>query len=608
MEEEEKKFSSNDFEVKSLIGEGSYGKIQLCEEKATDQLIVIKEISLLNRTAKEIEETQKETKILSLLHHPNIVAYKGSFIEDNKLYIMMEYVDGGDLGQKIKNATAPFEESQILNWFVQICLAIKHIHDRKIIHRDLKAENVFLMKNGMVKLGDFGVSKILDNTSQFAKTAIGTPYYISPELCQGMEYNAKSDIWALGCILYELCTLKHPFDSNCLNGLIIKIVRNKPAPISNQYSPKLRNLVDQLLQKQSRKRPNINQILSIDFVNEKVKNLLSVTMQKIEFSHSVFHGYKGGETPREYDIPNKSKAQLNPTKKPKTNITKPKDTIQSSRNAKRFHSQQSSSTDQNYPRKPLTVEEKRRIEMEKDQVNKAKQKAVLEKQKQKEAERKKHFEDLKREEKERKKKYEQLESPFRKAMNTKRAQNVVDGQPQQQTKPKTPKSKSITQQRDKEVEDLRKLIRRKRNEAKKQTVDNNHIQIGSVIFPIDNDDEFVSLAAYAQNIVEHPPENVETEDENENVERVKFMFKGKELQIPSNNDVNYENEFVRMFIEKGIGFEKLSDVYKIVAEKSCEMNEEQMKEEIEKILVNEHERDYYPLIQQLVLSDNISEN
>ena len=87
------------------------------------------------------------------------------------------------------------------------------------------------MKNGMIKMGDFGIAKILDHTTQFSKTAIGTPYYLSPEICEGKAYNSKSDIWSLGCVLYELCTLNHAFDSNCMNGLIMKILRAKHAPI-----------------------------------------------------------------------------------------------------------------------------------------------------------------------------------------------------------------------------------------------------------------------------------------------------------------------------------------------------------------------------------------
>jgi len=111
-----------------------------------------------------------------------------------------------------------------MNWFVQMCLALEYIHRRKVLHRDIKSSNVFLTSNNTVKLGDFGISKVLDSTNDIALTVQGTPYYMSPEVCQSKGYSYKSDVWSLGCILYELCTLKHAFHSENLLGLVFKIV------------------------------------------------------------------------------------------------------------------------------------------------------------------------------------------------------------------------------------------------------------------------------------------------------------------------------------------------------------------------------------------------
>ncbi|OHT13795.1 hypothetical protein TRFO_16022 [Tritrichomonas foetus] len=292
------KMSMNDFSINKVIGEGAYGRAILCTSKNDHNLVVIKEIALANLSKQEQKEAWKETKVLSLLHHPNIISYKGSFMEKNKLHIIMDYADGGDLFEQIQNAkNVQFKEDKILEWFVQICLALKHIHDRKILHRDIKCQNIFLMKNGMIKMGDFGIAKVLDHTAQLSKTAIGTPYYLSPEICQGKAYNMKSDVWSLGCVLYELCTLQHAFDAKNMNGLIMKILRSKQNPIPYSYSQNLRTLVDNLLQKVPSKRPSINQILKLDFIRAKIGKFLSATIQKIEFSHTVFHGVKGGETP-----------------------------------------------------------------------------------------------------------------------------------------------------------------------------------------------------------------------------------------------------------------------------------------------------------------------
>ena len=160
------------------------------------------------------------------------------------LCIVMDYAEGGDMYTKIAKQkklgkgfryelvhTSDWEllsESQILDWFVQTCLAMKYIHDRKILHRDLKTQNIFLTGRGEIKIGDFGIARVLQDTYDCAQTAIGTPYYLSPEICQVTHltlfdcltriqekpYNQKSDIWSLGCILYELATLRHAFDAN----------------------------------------------------------------------------------------------------------------------------------------------------------------------------------------------------------------------------------------------------------------------------------------------------------------------------------------------------------------------------------------------------------
>jgi NIMA (never in mitosis gene a)-related kinase len=119
----------------------------------------------------------------------------------------MEYADGGDLSDKVKSVKNKGEylsEDQILDYFTQMCLAIKHIHDRKIIHRDLKAQNIFLEENGTIKLGDFGIAKVLEQTVGQAQTQVGTPYYISPEIIKGKGYSFATDVWSLGVILYEM--------------------------------------------------------------------------------------------------------------------------------------------------------------------------------------------------------------------------------------------------------------------------------------------------------------------------------------------------------------------------------------------------------------------
>ena len=174
----------------------------------------------------------------------------------------MDYADGGDLQKKIKeakeNGMSYLTEDQILNWFTQICLAMKHCHDRKILHRDLKSGNIFLTSNGIVKLGDFGIAKVLSNTVEKAVTIVGTPYYLSPEIINNKPYSFKSDLWSLGVLLYEMCALKPPFNGANIHMLAMQIVRGQFQSLPTHYSYELRGLVNKMLNQDPNKRPNIN--------------------------------------------------------------------------------------------------------------------------------------------------------------------------------------------------------------------------------------------------------------------------------------------------------------------------------------------------------------
>ncbi|XP_075840633.1 serine/threonine-protein kinase Nek5 isoform X1 [Microtus pennsylvanicus] len=252
------------FDLIKIIGEGTYGKVYLAKHKTGSDQCVIKETDF----TKEKEASKKEVVLLAQMRHPNIVTFFGSFQENNRLFIVMEYCDGGDLMQRIQRQRGVlFSEDQILCWFVQISLGLKHIHDRKILHRDIKSQNIFLSKNGMVaKLGDFGTARALNNSMELAQTCAGTPYYLSPEICQNRPYNNKTDIWSLGCVLYELCTLKHPFESNNLHHLVLKICQGRVTPISPHFSPDLQSLIPQLFKVCPQDRPSINSLLKRPFL------------------------------------------------------------------------------------------------------------------------------------------------------------------------------------------------------------------------------------------------------------------------------------------------------------------------------------------------------
>ncbi|XP_063189692.1 serine/threonine-protein kinase Nek5 [Chroicocephalus ridibundus] len=279
------------YEIIKKIGEGSFGTIFLAKGKVDNEQCVIKEISLTKMPVKEKEASQKEVILLAKMKHANIVTFYDSLREKNKLYIVMEYCDGGDLMKRINMQHGVlFDEDQILSWFVQISLGLKHIHDKKILHRDVKAQNIFLSNNGKVaKLGDFGIARQLNSTMEFAHTCVGTPYYLSPEICENRPYNNKTDIWSLGCVLYELCALKHPFEGNSLHQLVLKICRGHFHPVSPNYSYDLRILISQLFKISPRDRPSINSILRKPFLQKLVLRYLP---PEEDLSHTVIHRKK----------------------------------------------------------------------------------------------------------------------------------------------------------------------------------------------------------------------------------------------------------------------------------------------------------------------------
>ncbi|XP_036312392.1 serine/threonine-protein kinase Nek5 isoform X1 [Pipistrellus kuhlii] len=277
------------YDVIKVIGEGAFGKAYLAKGKSDSKHCVIKEINFAKMPIQEKEASKKEVILLAKMEHPNIVTFFSSFQENNRLFIVMEYCDGGDLMKRIyRQRGVLFSEDQILSWFVQISLGLKHIHDRKILHRDIKTQNIFLSKNGVVaKLGDFGIARDLNNSTELAQTCIGTPYYLSPEICQNKPYNNKTDIWSLGCVLYELCTLRHPFEGNNLHQLALKICQAHFAPVSPRFSCDLQSLISQLFKVSPQDRPSINSVLKRPFLENLIAKHLTPEVIQKEFNPTL---------------------------------------------------------------------------------------------------------------------------------------------------------------------------------------------------------------------------------------------------------------------------------------------------------------------------------
>jgi len=286
--------SKHGYTLIKKIGEGSFGAAILVQheaEKDRDTKAIVKMIDISRASKQEREDSVKESKVLASLKHPYIVRYRESFHEDGWLCIAMDYCEGGDLSERIKKnrqANKNLSQDQVLRWFTQSVLALKYIHDMHILHRDLKSGNFFLSKSGNIKMGDFGIAKVLECTAACAQTQIGTPYYLSPEICHGKPYAWGSDIWSMGCILHEMCANRVPFDAPDLKSLIKKITQGPtpdlpvikkitqgPTPdLTEEYTPELRMLQRELLERDAVKRPSASDILKKPIVQEAVRKML----------------------------------------------------------------------------------------------------------------------------------------------------------------------------------------------------------------------------------------------------------------------------------------------------------------------------------------------
>ncbi len=264
----------SDFTIKEELGKGAFGSVYLVKRNIDGQEYAMKRVKIIQLDEKEKENALNEIRILASLNHKNIIGYNEAFFDEitRTLNIVMEYADDGDLSKKIKYNLKNgliFREDVIWDYLIQILEGINYLHENKIMHRDLKSANLFLMKDGTIKIGDLNVSKISE--MGIAYTQIGTPYYASPEIWMDKSYDYKSDIWSIGCIIYELCMLLPPFRGTSIKNLSKNIQKGVYQPINNFYSDDLKKIVSMILVLNPEKRPSSSQLLKSDIVLRHIK-------------------------------------------------------------------------------------------------------------------------------------------------------------------------------------------------------------------------------------------------------------------------------------------------------------------------------------------------
>ena len=291
------KKEKNPYKIIKKIGEGSYGIVYLIKMETNLSLCVLKKIDLKGLSKQEIKDTYKEVNLLKKLDHPNIIKFVEVNSSKRYLEIITEYAEKGDLYNQICiqiKKKIPFPEKKIIDWLIQICQALKYIHSKHIIHRDIKPQNIFLSNNGCIKLGDFGVSKTLNNTLEKAKTFVGTVYYLPPEIIEEKNYSYTADIWSLGITFYQLMTFKMPYDGDSLPAIIKKISNGSGYAKINKklYSEDLINLVYKMMDNKPKKRPKANDILNMDFIKKRIQVYLKENQFDDILSKTIIKNYQ----------------------------------------------------------------------------------------------------------------------------------------------------------------------------------------------------------------------------------------------------------------------------------------------------------------------------
>jgi NIMA (never in mitosis gene a)-related kinase len=276
----------DDYEKVREIFLGTFGRTFLVRRLPDNKLLAMKEIDFACLTRIERRDALDEVAILASLKHPFLIRYCEKFFHDSQLCMIADDCDEGTLWNFTRlcnRQRAMIPESQVLRWFAQICLAVKYLHERPqpILHRDIKMQNVFIVKEkegsglGCAKLfAEFGPMRILETPDSLVQGQVGTHYCQSPEICSRLPYGTPADVWALGCILYELCTAPMNWEAQDIPEHIENILIAPLSMISGSYSCELGYIATALLTHQPNDRPSASSVLKTPLLQDEMRKML----------------------------------------------------------------------------------------------------------------------------------------------------------------------------------------------------------------------------------------------------------------------------------------------------------------------------------------------